>query len=113
MSIILLLVGGILASPEAASCIEALHQLRSVERLEIVATDVLEDNVLAFTLSDSSRLAEKTAILLCQRDVAAEDEDDLASGDDLEPEVLEPSDDTGDATGDATDDALQDEALVE
>ena len=78
MSIILLVVAGFLSSFEAGdSCIDALHQLRTEERLHIVATEVLEDNVLAYTLSDSPRLAAKTAILICQRDLdAVEDEGD-------------------------------------
>jgi hypothetical protein len=94
MSIIALLVAGFLSSFEAGgSCIDALHQLRTEERLDIVATEVLEDNVLAFTLSDGPRRAEKTAILICQRDVdATDDADDPQIGDDLDPEIIEPSD---------------------
>ncbi len=93
MSIIALLVAGFLSSFEAGgACIDALHQLRTEERLEIVATEVLEDNVLAFTLSDGPRRAEKTAILICQRDSDAVDDEDDAAIDDLEPEIIEPSD---------------------
>lgn len=96
MSIIALLVAGFLSSFEAGgSCIDALHQLRTEERLDVVATEVLEDNVLAFTLSDGPRRAEKTAILICQRDVDAVDEDD-AIDDDLGPEIIEPSEPTDD-----------------
>jgi hypothetical protein len=106
MSIITLLVAGFLSSFEpGGSCIDALHQLRTQERLEIVATEVLEDNVLAYTLSDSPRIALKTAILICQRDIDAVDgEDDPATGDDLEPEVIEPDDALGGGTGEPVDD---------
>jgi hypothetical protein len=88
MLIIEILVGGFLSSFAAGdSCIDALHQLRSEERLQVVSTDVLEDNVLAFTLSDSPRIGEKTAILICQRAV-----DDGAE----DPAIVdEPVDDAG------------------
>jgi len=101
MSIIALLVAGFLSSFEAGgSCIDALHQLRTEERLDVVATEVLEDNVLAFTLSDGPRRAEKTAILICQREVdGVDDEADSGIGDDLEPEIIEPTDDTPSETG--------------
>jgi hypothetical protein len=105
MSIIALLVAGFLSSFEAGgSCIDALHQLRTEERLEVVATEVLEDNVLAFTLSDGPRRAEKTAILICQRDVDGVDEDDPEIGDDIEPEVIEPSEAMGGAPDEPQDD---------
>jgi hypothetical protein len=116
MSIILLLVAGVLSSVEAgdapsfepgASCIDALHHLRAEERLDIVSTDVLEDNVLAFTLSDGPRRGEKTAILICQHEVAADD--DGAETGDLPPEIIEPGVDTGDDTGDPTGDEIIDE----
>jgi hypothetical protein len=110
MSIILLLVAGFLSSFEAGdSCIDALHQLRAEERLDIVATDMLEDNVLAFTLSDGSRRGAKTAILICQRDIDATDEEDYsATGDDFEPGVVEPGEDIGEDT-----DATDEETVVE
>jgi hypothetical protein len=96
MSIIALLVAGFLSSFEAGgSCIDALQQLRAVERLQVVSTDVLEDNVLAFTMSDSPRIGEKTAILICERDIEVADEDDPAIDDDLGPEVFEPSEAMG------------------
>jgi hypothetical protein len=118
MSIILLVVAGFLSSFEAGdSCIDALHQLRTEERLHIVATEVLEDNVLAYTLSDSPRLAAKTAILICQRDLdAVEDEGDPAivddgdSMDDGATEDLPPIEETDDSTGE-TDET--EEPLVE
>jgi len=45
MSILLLLVAGFLSDfAEGDSCIDALHQLRTEQRMQIVATDVLEDN---------------------------------------------------------------------
>jgi hypothetical protein len=110
MSIILLVVAGFLSSFEAGdSCIDALHQLRTEERLQIVATEVLEDNVLAYTLSDSPRRAEKTAILICQRDIdAAEDEGDpdiVEDGDivdDGATDDLPPTEETDDTTGGET-----------
>jgi len=110
MSIILLVVAGFLSSFEAGdSCIDALHQLRTEERLQIVATEVLEDNVLAYTLSDSPRLAEKTAILICQRDLdAAEDEGDPGIVDDGDfvdegTDDLAPIEETDGTTGEETD----------
>lgn len=121
MSIMLLLVAGFLSSFEPGeACIDALHQLRTEERLAIVATDVLEDNVVAYTLSDGPRRAEKTAILICQHDIdAARDEDDSGIGDDLEPEVIEPSGAMGGATAEPVDDTggeiepTQEEPVVE
>lgn len=100
MSIILLLVAGVLSSFEADdSCIDALHQLRTEERLDIVSTEVLQDNVLAFTLSDGPRRAAKTAILICQLDIdATEDEDGAETGDDLGSEVPELGDETVEET---------------
>jgi hypothetical protein len=116
MSIILLLVGGLLSFEAAdspsfetgASCIEALHLLRTEERLDIVSTEVLEDNVLAFTLTDGPRRAEKTAILICQRDLdAAEDEGDPGIVDDGDfvdegTDDLAPIEETDDTIGDET-----------
>jgi hypothetical protein len=101
MSIILLLVAGVLSSFQPGdSCIDALHQLRSEERLDIVATDVLEDNVLAYTLSDGPRRGEKTAILICEREAdAVDDGGDMDTGDDLAPEVIEPGEDMGETDG--------------
>jgi hypothetical protein len=69
---------------------------------------VLEDNVLAFTLSDSPRINQKTALLVCQRDV---DEGDDASDDvdeDLTDDTIEePIDDAGDDSGDDAEADLQ------
>jgi hypothetical protein len=99
MSIILLLVGAFVSCFETGeSCIDALHQLRNVERLEIVATDVLEDSVLAFTLSDSPRVLDKTALLICQRDLDDVPEDDPDIVDEGEAPMDEPDDPTGDDT---------------
>jgi len=64
------------------SCIAALDQLRAEGRMEVMATDVIEDNVLAFTLGDVSEgqgrrwhsrkwHSSRTAILVCER--AADD----------------------------------------
>jgi hypothetical protein len=98
MSIVLLLVAGLLnGAIETEDCIEALHQLRTVERLDIVATDVLEDNVIAYTLSDGPRTAAKTAILVCQREVDAVDDADGAE-DDLASEIIEPAGGSGEET---------------
>lgn len=101
MTIVLLVVAGLVSGFEPGdACIDALHQLRTEERLAIVASDVLEDNVVAYTLSDGPRRAEKTALLICQREVTAlGDENDPASAEDLEPEVFEPIPAEGDGTG--------------
>jgi hypothetical protein len=121
MSILLLLVAGFLSDfGEGDPCIDALHQLRTEQRMQIVATEVLEDNVLAFTLGDSPRLNEKTALLVCQRDVddadaaGADVDEDLEGADDtiiegtddtlIEP--MEPADNLGDE-GVEEDDGLQ------
>jgi hypothetical protein len=108
MSIKLHLVAGFLSSFEPGdACIDALHQLRTGERLAIVVTDVLEDNVVAYTLSDGPRRAEKNAILICQHDIAAvDDEDDSGIGDDLEPEVIEPNGAMDGATAEPVDDTV-------
>lgn len=120
MSIILLLVGGLLSFEAAdsprfetgASCIDALHHLRTVERLDIESTEVPKDDVFVYTLSDGPRRAEATAILICRLEIdAGDDEDDAETGDDLPPEIIEPGD-TGDDTGDVTGDESE-EALVE
>ena len=103
MSILVLLVAGFLSDfAEGDSCIDALHQLRTEHRMQVLATEVLEDNVLAFTLGDSPRLNEKTALLVCQRDVDADDDagddvdEDLEGTDDTIIEPLEPAGDPGD-----------------
>jgi hypothetical protein len=102
MSVVVLLVAGFLSDfAEGDSCIDALHQLRTEQRMQIVATDVLEDNVLAFTLGDSARLNEKTALLVCQRDDADDDagddvDEDLGGTDGTIIEPLEPAGDLGD-----------------
>jgi hypothetical protein len=103
MSIVLLLVGGILTSfAPGQPCMDALHQLRTEERLDIVATDVLEDNVIAFTLSDGPRRAEKTALLVCERDLdTAEDEGDPDLADEAATDGLAPTGDALEPTDDA------------
>jgi hypothetical protein len=117
MVIILLLVAGLVSSFEPGdACIDALHQLRTQERMELVSTEVLEDNVIAYTLADSPRLPEKTAILVCEREVAAVDEeDDSDVVDDPEAEAPAPADETDDGTDDAAvdDSESSDETAVE
>jgi hypothetical protein len=106
MSVLLLLMAGFVFDfSEGDPCIEVLNQLRTDQRLEIVATEVLEDNLLAFTLADSPRIKEKTALLVCQRDVdAGDDVDEDLEGTDTIPDPLEPAGDPGDDSGsDATD----------
>jgi hypothetical protein len=95
MTIVLLLVGGILTSfAPGDACMDALHQLRTEERLDIVATDVLEDNVIAFTLDDGARRAEKTAFLVCERDPSGTpDESDEDVVDEPGTDPLAPVDD--------------------
>jgi hypothetical protein len=93
MTIVLLLVGGIVTCfLPGDACMETLHQLRTEERLDIVATDVLEDNVIAFTLDDGPRRAAKTAFLVCERDLdtAADDGADFVDGADPLAPVGEP-----------------------
>jgi hypothetical protein len=83
MLVELLLALGLVSSFQPGdSCIDALHEMRVMERMRIVSSEVLEDNVIAYTLTDGPRIADKTAILVCRRDV----EEDLAddSEDDLE-----------------------------
>jgi hypothetical protein len=107
MSVLLLLVAGFVSNfGEGGACIDALQELRTGQRLQIVATDVLEDNVLAFTLSDSARINQKTALLVCQRDLEADDDvdEDLDGTDDTAVDPLQPADEPGDDGGqDATD----------
>lgn len=90
MLIVLLMVAGFSSDYDVGdSCIAALDQLRAEGRMEVMATDVLEDNVLAFTLGDASEghgrrwhshrwQSSRTAILVCERaadDVADDPED--------------------------------------
>lgn len=106
MTVLLLLVAGFVSNfGEGDACIDALQEFRAEQRLEVVATDVLEDNVVAFTLADSARIKQKTALLVCQRDLDADDGDeDLEGTDDTTVDPLQPVDEPGDDTGDATDD---------
>jgi len=86
MSIEMLMVLGLLTSFQPGdSCIDALHELRVMERMRIRSTDVLEDNVIAYTLTDGPRISSKTAILVCLRDV--EDEETLDEGSSDEEEM--------------------------
>jgi len=95
MLILLLMAAGFVSSFQTGdACIDALHEMRETERMRIVSSEVLEDNVIAFTLADSSRIGEKTAILVCERDMG----DDAAPQADPTAEASEPAetfDDTG------------------
>ena len=65
MSIVFLLLAGLsVADLEVGDpCEQALHLLLTQEKLEILASDVLEDRILVYTLGDGE---EKTAILGCR-----------------------------------------------
>jgi hypothetical protein len=110
-------VAGIFSSIETDSCIEALQQLRTEERLDVVGTDVLEENVLAFTLTDGPRRNAKTAILICQRD-GVDDPDIVEDGEtgDLAPidETDDvPAEETEDIPAEETEEGSQDETIIE
>lgn len=95
MLIVVLMVAGFTSEYDTGdSCIDALDQLRAEGRMEVMATDVLEDNVLAFTLGDASERhgrrwhsrkwhGSRTAILVCER--ATDDVDDDPDGELDEP----------------------------
>lgn len=73
MLITLLLVLGFTSSfQEGDACLDALHEMRSAERMQIVSTEVLQPNVIAYTLADGPRAGKKTAIMVCERDVSEE-----------------------------------------
>lgn len=87
MLIAMLMVVGFASDYDVGdSCIDALDQLRAEGRMEVMATEVLEDNVLAFTLGDVSEShgrrwhsrkwhGSKTAILVCERQADGVDDD--------------------------------------
>jgi len=71
MLVELLMVMGLVTSVQPGDpCIDALHGLRVTERMHIASTETLEDNVIAYTLTDSPRIGDKTAILICRRELA-------------------------------------------
>lgn len=89
MFVELLLALGLVSSFQPGdSCIDALHEMRVMERMGIVSTEVLEDNVIVYTLTDGPRISDKTAILVCRRDVE-EDQVEDDSEDDLEETPVE------------------------
>jgi hypothetical protein len=102
MLIAMLMVAGFSSDFDVGdSCIDALDQLRAEGRLEVMATDVLEDHVLAFTLGDVSEghgrrwhsrkwHGSRTAILVCERPTDDLDDDpDGELGDPLEDDLVD------------------------
>jgi len=80
MLVEMLMVLGLMTSFQPGdSCIDALHEMRVMERMRIQSTDVLEDNAIAYTLTDGPRISSKTAILVCRRDVEEEDLDETGT----------------------------------
>lgn len=104
MLIVVLMVAGFTSEYDTGdSCIDALDQLRGEGRMEILATEVLEDNVLAFTLGDVSEgrsrrrhrhshrwQSSSTAIIVCERatDDLVDDPDDELD-DPIEDDLLD------------------------
>jgi hypothetical protein len=105
MIVELLLALGLVSSFQPGDpCIDALHEMRVIERLRIVSTEVLEDNVIAFTLTDGPRISDKTAILVCRvvEEAQVEDDGDAADLEEMAVEDVETLDDATD--GSAEDD---------
>lgn len=100
MLVILLLLGGIASDLDytGRDCIETLHELRTEARLDIVSTDVLEDNVMAFTLTDGPRRSAKTAFLVCERSLEEVDDSDMVDQTAVEEglETMEPVEEAAD-----------------
>lgn len=110
MIVELLLALGLVSSFQPGdSCIDALHEMRVMERLRIASTEVLEDNVIAFTLTDGPRISDKTAILVCRRiveEAEVEDDGDAADLEEMAVDDVEMLDDaTDDSAADTGDEA--------
>lgn len=91
-------------------CINALHAMRVEERLHIVSTERLEDNVIAYTLTDGPRITDKTAILVCRRDLDQEEVEEDPEAEGLDETAVEELEALDPAADDSADDASGDEA---